>query len=97
MASPHASSFICLPFTDDRQVADAYRTYYDVCLVSGIIGAIGASVMLCQVLCGGARESVSSSQRNILANLALADLLADVGRCCWSGCNSVVAVGGDGV
>lgn len=80
MASPHAPSFICLPFTDQNRVSTAYRTYYELCFVSAVAGAIGALVLLGQVLCGEARKSVSRSQRNILANLAVADLFADLGK-----------------
>lgn len=80
MASPHASSFICLPNADDDDVANAYLIYYSICLASALVGAVGASVLLGQVCCGGTRRAVSRSQRNILANLAIADLLADLGN-----------------
>ena len=80
MASPHASSFICLPYADDEDVANAYLIYYSICLASALVGAVGASMLLGQVCCGGTRRTVSRSQRNILANLAIADLLADLGN-----------------
>ena len=80
MASPHASSFICLPFSSQDEVKHAYSVYYGVCLGSAAIGAPGALLFLFQVLCGEARKRISRSQRNILINLAIADLLADLGE-----------------
>lgn len=79
MASPHASSFICLPFSSQDEVKHAYSVYYGVCLGSAAIGAPGALLFLFQMLCGEARKRISKSQRNILINLAIADLLADLG------------------
>lgn len=80
MASPHASSFICLPFSNKDEVVHAYSVYYGVCLGSGMIGAPGSLLFLVQVLCGEASKSISRSQKNILINLAVADLLADIGK-----------------
>ena len=80
MASPHASSFICLPFGNDDGVAYAYRIYYWVCIGSAAIGAPGALLFLFQVLCGEASKTISKSQKNILINLAIADFMADLGE-----------------
>ena len=80
MASPHASSFICLPNADKDEVTLAYAVYYGTCLGSAVVGAVGALILLGQVCCGATRRAVSKSQRNILANLAIADLLADLGE-----------------
>lgn len=81
MASPHASSFLCLPFSDYQNVSAAYKVYYYVCLGSGLLGAPGAVLFLTQVTCGEASKMITRSQRNILVNLALADLFADLGEC----------------
>ena len=80
MASPHASSFMCLPFDSMKEVSNAYITYYGVCLGSGCIGTLGSVLFLYQVLCGAAAKSISETQKNILINLAFADLLADIGK-----------------
>ena len=80
MASPHASSFMCLPFDSMKEVSNAYMTYYWVCLGSGCIGTLGSVLFLYQVLCGAAAKSISETQKNILINLAFADLLADIGK-----------------
>ena len=84
MASPHASSFICLPRSDKASVLDAYTAYFSVCAGSALIGVIGALLFLAQVLrlgkdpyLGGA----TTSQRCILVLLAVSDILADVGEC----------------
>lgn len=82
MASPHASSFMCLPFDTYQEVSDAYITYYGVCLGSGGVGTLGSFLFLFQVIWGAASKSISKSQKNILINLAIADLLADIGKGC---------------
>lgn len=80
MASPHASSFICLPFSDDKETKKAYEIYYYVCLGSASVGAFGAVVFLCQLMCGEVKKTVTKSQKNILVNLAISDFLADLGK-----------------
>ena len=80
MASPHASSFLCLPFSDEYNVSRAYQVYYYVCLGSGLLGAPGALLFMVQVTCGEASKMITKSQRNILVNLAVADLFADLGE-----------------
>ena len=81
MASPHASSFICLPFSANDGVVHAYTVYFAVCLGSALIGALGATLFLVQVLRSGADQPHgSSSQRRILILLAISDLCADIGE-----------------
>lgn len=80
MASPHASSFICLPFGNENDVRRAYNVYYGVCLGSATIGTFGSLLFLCQVLCGTASKVISKSQKNVLVNLAIADFFADIGE-----------------
>lgn len=80
MASPHASSFMCLPFSGNSEVRQAYNTYYGVCLGSAAVGSLGSALFLFQVSCGIASKVISRSQKNILINLAVADLLANIGK-----------------
>lgn len=84
MASPHASSFICLPFSDRSNVLDAYTVYFSVCAGSALIGAVGALLFLALVLRLGKDPyfgGAPNSQRCILVCLAVSDLLADLGKC----------------
>ena len=84
MASPHASSFICLPFSDKSDGVSAYTVYFAVCLGSALIGVIGALLFLCQVVRNAnefnSQVGAASSQRRILILLALSDLFADIGE-----------------
>lgn len=80
MASPHASSFMCLPFGSDEEVRRAYTTYYGVCMGSAAVGTLGSVLFLFQVSCGVASKAISRTQKNILINLAVADFLADIGE-----------------
>ena len=81
MASPHASSFICLPFSTNDGVVHAYTVYFAVCLGSALIGALGAALFLVQVLKSRADQPHgSSSQGRILILLAVSDLFADIGE-----------------
>lgn len=81
MASPHASSFICLPFSDKKEIVTAYTVYFSVCIGSALIGVLGASLFLYQVLRAELYRSISTSQRCILTLLAISDLFADIGGC----------------
>ena len=79
MASPHASSFICLPFNDEDKTKQAYDVYYYVCLGSASVGALGSVVFFFQLLCGEVKKMITKSQKNVLINLAVSDFLADLG------------------
>ena len=82
MASPHASSFICLPFDHRQRVVDAYEAYFSVCIVSALIGVLGAALFLMQIVKLGKdpyRGGAPNSQR-ILSLLAVSDLFADLGE-----------------
>ena len=84
MASPHASSFICLPFSDHPNIVDAYTVYFAICAGSAVIGVVGAILFLAQVLRLGKDPYLGgapNSQRCILVLLAVSDLLADLGKC----------------
>lgn len=88
MASPHASSFICLPFSANEGVVHAYTVYFAVCLGSALIGALGAALFLVQVLRARTDQPHgSTSQRRILIWLAISDLCAVIGvvarSCYW--------------
>ncbi len=86
MASPHASSFICLPFSNKSDVVTAYTVYFGVCLLSALVGIVGAILFLVQV-CKVAKATedtqggagISRSQYYILVLLAASDLCADIG------------------
>ena len=83
MASPHASSFICLPFSNQPDVVEAYTVYFAVCLGSALIGVVGAALFLAQVLRLGKDPYLGgapSSQRSILLLLAVSDVCADIGK-----------------
>ena len=83
MASPHASSFICLPFSDHPNILDAYTVYFSVCIGSALIGVVGALLFLAQVLRQGKDPyfgGAPSSQRCILVLLAVSDVMADLGK-----------------
>ena len=82
MASPHASSFICLPYSNQSDIVLAHTVYFATCICSALIGIIGASVFLIQVVRSTheAHPAISNSQKWILVMLALCDLLADVGK-----------------
>ena len=82
MASPHASSFICLPFSDHSDVVTAYTVYFSVCMGSALIGVFGAIIFLVQVIrtASEAYPGKATSQRWILIMLAVSDLCADLGR-----------------
>lgn len=83
MASPHASSFICLPFSDHSNIVEAYTVYFSVCSGSALIGVVGALLFLSQVLRLGKDPyfgGAPNSQRYILVLLAVSDLLADLGK-----------------
>lgn len=80
MASPHASSFICLPNSNNSDVLHAYTVYFSTCVFSALIGAVGAVIFLVQVIHNSRRHPNSSvSQKWILIMLACSDLLADIG------------------
>ena len=84
MASPHASSFICLPYGDHPDILDAYTVYFSVCIGSALIGVVGALLFVAQVLRQGKDPYLGgapSSQRCILVFLAVSDVLADLGKC----------------
>ena len=83
MASPHASSFICLPYSDQSEIVLAHTVYFGTCLGSALIGIIGAVLFLAQVVRSTqeVHPAISNSQKWILIMLALCDLLADIGRC----------------
>ena len=83
MASPHASSFICLPFTERERIVDAYTVYFSVCIGSALIGVLGALLFLAQVVRQGRDPYLGgapNSQRCILILLAVSDLFADIGK-----------------
>jgi len=83
MASPHASSFICLPFTERDKIVDAYTVYFSVCIGSALIGVLGALLFLAQVVRQGRDPYLGgapNSQRCILILLAVSDLFADIGK-----------------
>ena len=82
MASPHASSFICLPYSNQSDVVVAHTTYFGTCVGSALIGVLGAAIFLFQVVRNSqeAHPCISAAQRWILIMLALSDLLADVGE-----------------
>jgi len=81
MASPHASSFICLPYSNVSDVLHAYTVYFCTCIGSALIGAVGAIIFLVQVIRNSSRlQSSSSSQKWILIMLGMSDLLADIGK-----------------
>lgn len=81
MASPHASSFICLPFSDHSDMVTAYTVYFGVCIGSALFGVLGAVVFLVQVVhsASEAYPGKTTSQRWILIMLAISDLFADLG------------------
>lgn len=82
MASPHASSFLCLPISDeddDDNAGKAYKMYFYVCLGSASIGALGAVSFFFQLLCGDVKKMITKTQKNVLINLAISDFLADLG------------------
>lgn len=83
MASPHASSFICLPYGNQSDIVLAHTVYFGTCICSALIGVLGASLFLFQVIRSAYEEHpvTSVSQRWILIMLALSDLLADIGKC----------------
>lgn len=83
MASPHASSFICLPYSNQSDIVLAHTVYFGTCIGSALIGILGASLFLFQVVRTSHEgyPGISSSQKWILIMLALSDLLADVGEC----------------
>ncbi len=82
MASPHASSFICLPYSNQSDVVLAHTVYFGTCIWSALIGVLGASLFLFQVVKSTqeAHPGISSSQKWILIMLALSDLFADIGK-----------------
>ena len=82
MASPHASSFICLPYSNQSDIVLAHTVYFGTCIWSALIGILGASLFLFQVVrtTQEAHPGISSSQKWILIMLALSDLLADIGK-----------------
>ena len=85
MASPHASSFICLPFSYHVDVVTAHTVYFSFCIVSAALGIIGAVLFLTQIIMSGSLTKSlslggSNSQRWILIMLAASDLLANVGE-----------------
>ena len=84
MASPHASSFICLPFSDHSDMVTAYTVYFGVCIGSALIGVFGAAIFLAQVIraANDGYPGKATSQRWILIMLALSDLFADLGKPC---------------
>lgn len=90
MASPHASSFICLPYSNQSDIVLAHTVYFGTCVWSALIGVLGALLFLFQVVRSTHEPGISNSQKWILVMLALSDLLADIGEC-WcmvqSGCN----------
>jgi hypothetical protein len=82
MASPHASSFICLPFSNRPDVVLAHTVYFGACLWSALIGALGSLLFLFQVARSTqeAHPGISSTQKWILIMLAISDLFADLGE-----------------
>ena len=82
MASPHASSFICLPFSDHKDVVTAYTVYFAVCMGSALMGVLGAALFLAQVVRSAKEPGTSTTQRRILMMLAISDLCADIGKLC---------------
>ena len=82
MASPHASSFICLPFSDHSDMVTAYTVYFGVCIGSALIGVFGAAIFLTQVIrtASDGYTGKATSQRWILIMLAVSDLFADLGK-----------------
>lgn len=94
MASPHASSFICLPFSDHSDMVTAYTVYFGVCMGSALFGVFGAVIFLIQVLRSttDAYPGKATSQRWILIMLAVSDLFADLGKVQWRrGCTLALA------
>ncbi len=85
MASPHASSFICLPYSNQSDIVLAHTVYFGTCIWSAVIGILGATLFLVQVVrtTQEAHPGISNSQKWILIMLALSDLFADVGK--WKG------------
>lgn len=83
MASPHASSFICLPFSDHSDMVTAYTVYFGVCTGSALFGVFGAVIFLIQVIhsASDAYPGKATTQRWILIMLAISDLFADLGKC----------------
>lgn len=79
MASPHASSFICLPFSEHKDVVTAYTVYFAVCMGSALVGVIGAALFLVQVSRSTDDPGSSITQRRLLIMLAISDLCADIG------------------
>ena len=94
MTSPHASSFICLPYSSNPEVALAHGIYFATCLGSALIGVVGASLFLFQVVRNHHEKHPGSSRSQmwILIMLSCSDLLADIGE---SG-NGGDSEGGDG-
>ena len=80
MASPHASSFICLPYSNQSDVVLAHTVYFGTCLWSALIGVLGSSLFLFQVARNAQETQPSTSQKWILIMLAISDLLADIGE-----------------
>lgn len=82
MASPHASSFICLPYSNQSDIVLAHTVYFGTCICSALIGVIGASLFLFQVVRSTQElhPGISTSQQWILIMLAISDLLADIGK-----------------
>ena len=82
MASPHASSFICLPYSNQSDIVLAHTVYFGTCICSALIGVAGALLFLVQVVKSTqeGHPSISKSQKWILIMLALSDLLADIGK-----------------
>ena len=81
MASPHASSFICLPYSDQADVLQAYTIYFGTCFGSAILGVVGAVIFLVQVVRNGREHPGNSTTQSwILIMMALSDLLADFGE-----------------
>lgn len=94
MASPHASSFICLPFSNKSEVLLAHTIYFGTCIWSALIGALGSVLFLFQVARSAqeAHPGISSTQKWILIMLALSDLLADIGKqmgTAWNDCAAI--------
>lgn len=81
MASPHASSFICLPFSNQSDIVLAHTVYFGTCIWSALIGVLGSLLFLFQVAKSAqeAHPGISNTQKWILIMLALSDLLADMG------------------
>ncbi len=83
MASPHASSFICLPFSYHVDVVTAHTVYFSFCILSAAVGIVGAVLFLTQIIMSASLAKSlggSSSQRWILIMLAGSDMLANVGK-----------------